>query len=334
MKILILGGTGLISVGIVKHLLAGMHEVTMVNRGKRENVLPSEVSIIHADRSNPMELENAVEGKKWDVVIDMICFTPAQAEQDVLLFARKCDHFIFCSTVCTYGVKIPNSIIIDETFPQEPISGYGKNKLLCEKIFLQAHAEAKFNVTIIRPSHTYGPGSQLIDNLEPDSVAWDRIEKGKPVICAGDGMGLWVSTYRDDVGKLFAGACLNDQTYGQCYNATRETVLTWREYYRQVSYAVGKRAKVLFLPASWIIQRDPKRFGLLAEITQFHGAYTSAKARRDVPIFDCVTELRDGAEKTLLDQRRRGAWRNSDNDETYEAMVATALSIGVEPVML
>lgn len=36
-------------------------------------------------------------------------------------------------------------------------------------------------------------------------------------MCAGDGLGLWQSTHRDDCGKLFAYAALNSKTYGEAY---------------------------------------------------------------------------------------------------------------------
>ena len=137
---------------------------------------------------------------------------------------------------------------------------------------LQAHADKKLTATIIRPSSTYGPGHSLIDNLEGDAVAWDRIVRGKPVLCAGDGLGLWVSTHRDDCGKLFAYAAMNPVSYGQSYNATREPHTTWREYYRQIAEVLGQPARLIFMPADWIVKHDPKRFGLLREITAFHGA--------------------------------------------------------------
>src|SRR5690606_14630440 len=114
-------------------------------------------------------------------VIDMVCFTPQQAEAAVSIFGGQCEQYIFCSTVCTYGVKIPPQVVVDETFPQEPISEYGRNKLACERIFMRAAEEREFSTTIIRPSSTYGPGGHLIDNLEYNAVAWDRIEKGLPV---------------------------------------------------------------------------------------------------------------------------------------------------------
>lgn len=332
MNVLLIGGTGLISTGIVKHLKARGAAVTMLNRGQRENTTDGENEILVADRNDEDAFAAAVAGRSFDVVIDMICFTPKQADASIKLFRGKCRQFIFCSTVCTYGVKVPPGVLINETFLQEPISGYGRDKLVCEGKFLAAHAEGDFAVTIVRPSSTYGPGGHLIDNLEPNSVAWDRIERGLPVLCSGDGLGLWVSTHRDDCGKLFAYACLNEKTYGQAYNATRDEVYTWRDLYRQGAEALGREAKVLFVPAAWVIRHDPKRFGLLREITQFHGAYSSAKAKADVPEYRCEIGYVEGAKATLADLKRRGAWVKSEGDTLYDSMVENALAMGIEPV--
>jgi nucleoside-diphosphate-sugar epimerase len=264
----------------------------------------------------------------------MICFSPQQAEASVRAFGARCEHFIFCSTVCTYGVKVPPGVLVDESFPQEPISDYGRNKVACEQIFRRADESGKFNATIVRPSSTYGPGSPLIDQLEFDPVAWDRIERGQPVLCAGDGLGLWQSTHRDDVGKLFAHAAMNRNTFGQSYNATSDQVFTWRDYYRDVASVIGQRAGVIFMPAEWIAKHDPQRFGLLREITQYHGAYSSAAAKRDVPEFRCEIDFVDGADQTLADARARNAWKRSEGDALYEQMIKRALDAGVEPVEL
>ncbi len=336
MRALLIGGTGLISTGIIKHLHArGGVEVTIFNRAKREHTIRSgEVRQISGDRNDFADFEKQFASEKFDVVIDMVCFNPPQAESVVRAFSGRCEQFIFCSTVCTYGVKIPPTVLVDETFPQEPISEYGRNKVACEKIFLDAHAKGAFKITIIRPSCTYGPGGRLIDNLEFNPPTWDRIERGLPVLCSGDGLGLWVATHRDDCGKLFAYAAMNPKTYGQSYNATRDENFTWRDFYREAAQAIGKPAKVLFLPADAIIRHDPQRFGLLREITQFHGAYSSEKAKRDVPEFRCEIGFVEGAKQTLADIRRRNEWRKTDGDELYEKLVRSAQSLGVEPVIV
>jgi nucleoside-diphosphate-sugar epimerase len=326
MRVLIIGGTGLISVGIVKHLLARGADITMFNRGKRENTLPDSISQITGDRNEFDLFERRFSHDHFDVVIDMIAFSPQQARSDVRAFGGRTTHFIFCSTVCSYGVKIPSYAVVDEQFPQEPISEYGKNKLLCEQIMLEAHQGGAFKTTIIRPSHTYGEGSPLIDQLEPNPVSWDRMLKGKPVLIAGDGLGLWNSTHRDDVGKLFAYASLNPVAYGKSYNATNQRIFTWRDYYREVAEVLGTDAKIISMPADWIVNHDKKRFGLLDEITRFHGAYTSAAAMSDIPEFRCEIDFKAGARRTLDDVRARDALR--PDDDAYEKMVQSALASG------
>jgi nucleoside-diphosphate-sugar epimerase len=328
MRVLIVGGTGLISVGIAKELLRRGAHVAMFNRGQRPNTLPPDVEQLIGDRADPQGF-GALAGRGFDAVIDMICFSPAQAEQTVQTFAGRTEHVLFCSTCCTYAVDIPPHVIVRESDAQRPVSEYGKNKLICEKLFLQAGVDGKFAVTVIRPSCSYGPGSFLIDQLEFDTPAWGRIERGLPVLAAGDGLGLWQATHRDDVGKLFAHAVLNPKTYGQAYNATRDEVFTWRDFYRQAAVSLGT-PRMIFVPASFIVRRAPARFGLLAENTRFHGAYDSSKAKRDVPEFRCSIDFVDGARETIEDIKRRGVFRDGRGDALYDAMVEEALAAGAE----
>jgi nucleoside-diphosphate-sugar epimerase len=326
MNALIVGGTGVISAGIVKHLLARGASVTLYNRGRRS--APPGVRQIAGDRSDAGLFERAFESSRYDVVIDMICFTPEQAESTVRAFGGRCEQLQFCSTVCTYGAKIPPGVLADEGFPQEPVSGYGRGKAACERVFERAAAQGRFKLTILRPSHTYGPGGPLIDQLEADTPAWDRIVRGLPVLCAGDGLGLWQSTHRDDCGKLFAHAALNPRTYGEAYNATRDEVFTWRDYYRQAASALDARARLVCAPAGWLIAERPDRFGLLREVTQFHGAYSSAKAKAHVEAFQATIDFQTGAREMFADLRRRGAWRSSSEDADYQALVDKALRAG------
>jgi nucleoside-diphosphate-sugar epimerase len=329
MKALIVGGTGLISTGIVTHLLARGAEVTLFNRGQRASTRISNVRQIVGDREHAAALA-AAGAEHFDVVYDMICFTPAQAEASVRAFSGRCQQFVFCSTVCAYGVKVPPHVLVDETFPLEPTSEYARNKVACEQAFERAARGGAFALTVVRPSHTYGPGGSLIDQQEFDSGTWDRVARGLPVLVAGDGLGLWVSTHRDDCGLFFAQAALAEQTYHQAYNATRDQVLTWRDYYREVARALDARAKVIFVPAAWLIAQDPKRFAFLAEITQFHGAYSSAKAKAHVPAFRAQIGLEAGARETFADMRRRNAWRDSGTDLAYQRIVERALALGFE----
>jgi nucleoside-diphosphate-sugar epimerase len=327
MKVLLIGGTGLISTGIVTHLLARGAQVTLFNRAQRgQNELP----VIVGDRNVPSEFEARLARERFDVVIDMICFSPAQAEASVRAFAGRTEQLVFCSTVCTYGVDIPGNVLIDETFPRRPLSEYAQNKLRAEQIFERASAAGDFRLTVVRPSNTYGPGASLIDQMEFDSVVWDRVESGLPVLCAGDGLGLWQATHRSDVGRFFAHAAGNPQTYDAAFNATRDRVFTWRDYYREAAQALGTRAELVLVPAGWVVAHNPARFAFLNEITRYHGAYSSAKAKQAVPEFRCDIDFIDGARETFADIKRRGAWRRHEQDAEYGALVARAIELGFE----
>jgi nucleoside-diphosphate-sugar epimerase len=327
---LIIGGTGLISTGITRQLLARGARVTMYNRGLSQTVLPAGVRHIVGDRADREAFVQAFEKERFDVVFDMICYAPEQAEDSVRAFGRRCEQLVFCSTVVTYGAKLPPHVLIDEQFPLEPVCDYGRNKVACENALRRAADGGAFALTIMRPGHTYGPGAAMDDQQESDSGTWDRVARGLPVLVAGDGLGLWQSTHRDDCALLFAHAALNPKTYGQAYNATRDEVLTWRGYYREVARALDTRARVIFVPARWLIAQDPERFSFLAQISQFHNAYSSAKAMADVPEFRPRIGLEAGARETFADMRARGAWRDSAEDTTYQRIVERALALGFE----
>jgi nucleoside-diphosphate-sugar epimerase len=137
-----------------------------------------------------------------------------------------------------------------------------------------------------------------------------------------------MATHRDDVGKLFAHAALNPKTYGEAYNAARDRVLTWRDYYRQAADALGVKATLVFAPAGWIIAQNPERFTRLATLTRQHAAYSSAKAKGHVPEFRCEIDFVDGARAVFADMRRRGEWLNASLDTEYQALVDRVLSLG------
>ena len=327
MRVLIIGGTGLISVGIVKQLLAQGADVTMFNRGQRASSINENIKTIVGDRNDFATFERTFAGERYDAVIDMIAFSPEQAESDVRAFGGRCGHFLLCSTVCTYGVKVPPSVVVDELFPQEPISGYGRNKVACEQIITDAHASGAFAATIVRPSSTYGPGSPMIDQLQPNGIAWSRVARGEPVLIADGGMGLWNSTHRDDCGRFFAMACVDPATYGKAYNATVQRVFTWRDLYREIGEVIGTPTRIISMPADWLVAKDPKRFGLLAEITRYHGAYTSAAAMHDVPTWRCAIDFKTGARDTFAHDR---GWEQlaMPDDAAYAQIVADAQAAG------
>ena len=83
MKILIIGGTGLISTAITRILVERGEDVTLYNRGQREARTPPVARTILGDRKDFTAFEpQMADAGAFACVIDMICFLPEEAESD------------------------------------------------------------------------------------------------------------------------------------------------------------------------------------------------------------------------------------------------------------
>ena len=323
MKALLLGGTGQISTGIVKALQTRGAAITVFNRGQTDNRLGPGVQQLTGDRNDFPAFERTMAtAGTWDVVIDMICFRPDQAESAVRAFTGRCGHFIFCSTVCTYG-NTQTVIPTLETTPQTPHSTYGRDKVACEEIFLRAHASGVMPVTIFRPSHTFGPGGGIINNLGWAATFVDRLRRGLPIIVSGDGHGLWQSAYADDVGLGFAFAAGRTQCFGEAYNVVADEVVTWDDYTRRTAAALGAPApRIVHLPTDFLLAVDRPRFVALEEIFRFHGVYSNAKLKRDVPEFRLTTPYEEGVRRTVAWMDSHHKVVSADTDPFEDQLVA------------
>ena len=138
MKILIIGGTGLISTETTHTLLARGADVTLFNRGKRHCPFKDRVTRITGDRHERADFENRIrKAGPFDCVIDMIGFTPQDAESSIRACSGITGHFIFCSTVDVYA-KPASRYPYRESEPQVGLSDYARRKVECERLFQQA----------------------------------------------------------------------------------------------------------------------------------------------------------------------------------------------------
>ena len=88
MDILLLGGTGLISTSIARQLLERGDNVTLFNRGQSENRLPDDAQEIRGDRREYSQFESTFADARYDVVCDMISFSPDDAASALRASAR------------------------------------------------------------------------------------------------------------------------------------------------------------------------------------------------------------------------------------------------------
>ena len=242
MNVLIVGGTGLISTAITRSLQETGADVTHYNRGQAPSQLHDAPHTLRGDRQDFAAFEaQMADAGPFDCVIDMVCFTPEEAESAVRAFRGRTGHFVFCSTVDVY-TKQPPVLPITEDTPREPLPSfpYAYRKAACERILEAAHQQGDFPVTIIRPAYTYGEGRGLLHTFRGGMYYLHRLRTGHPIVQHGDGLSLWTACHRDDVGRTFAVAAGKPATFGKAYHVTGEEWLTWDRYHRERGRGHGR----------------------------------------------------------------------------------------------
>ena len=260
MKILIIGGTGLISTAITRQLLERGDEVTLFNRGRTPLRIPPGPRILQGDRQDfpAFEAQIAAAGI-FDAAIDMVCYYPNEAESALRALRGRVGQLIFCSTCSVYS-RPASRYPITEDESRQPSGSYGRNKALCEDVFTAAHRRGELPVTILRPAFTYGEGRGLPSAFKWGTGFLDRLRRGQPIIAPGDGNALRAYCYMEDVARAFVAAAGYSPAFGRTVHVPGDEWLTWNRYFAEVAAALGAPApELVHIPTSLLARLDPER---------------------------------------------------------------------------
>ncbi len=303
MRMLFIGGTGVISSAVVPRVLAAGHDLTVLNRGgTTSRPLPDGVELLHADVRSADAVRAAVGDRDFDVVVDWVAYTAEHAQSDVDIFAGRTGQYVFISSASAYQ-KPPRRVPVTESTPlHNPFWQYSRDKIACEELLMAAYRERGFPVTIVRPSHTYDRTSMPIDG------GWtqlERMRRGLPVVVHGDGTSLWTLTHHADFAKGFTGLLGHSRTIGEAYTITGDDVLTWNQIFTILGHAAGVEPTLVHVPSDLIAAVDPAwGAGLLGD--KAHSmTFDNAKVRSVVPDFVATIPFEQGAREMI-------AWRDED----------------------
>ena len=155
MKVLFIGGTGIISSGCVQLALDRGMDVTLLNRGKSFRATPKSARVIEADIRDFDATKMALGNNTYDVVAEFTGFVPAHIDTDLKLFSGQVGQYLYISSASAYQTPPQKVPVTEETPLENPVWEYSRNKIACEARLMQAYRETGFPVTIVRPSHTY-----------------------------------------------------------------------------------------------------------------------------------------------------------------------------------
>ncbi len=298
LRILLIGGTGTISMAVTRRLAAEGHEVLLLNRGSRSEELPEGVTVLRGDISDEAGTAASVAGMTFDAVGEFIGFTPEQVMRDVRLFSGRTRQYLYISSASAYQ-KPPSDAVITESTPlRNPFWQYSRDKIACEEYLMQQYRETGFPVTVIRPSHTYDERSVPLA-VHGKMGCWQvirRIMDGKPVIIHGDGTTHWTITHSSDFAAAYAGLTGNPHAVGQAYHITSDERVTWNQIYQCIADTLGVPLHAVHLPSEFLAAaaRQYDFTGSLLGDKAYSVHFDNSKIKAAVPGFSAKVRADQG----------------------------------------
>ena len=306
MKILFIGGTGIISMASTALAAKCGLDITVLSRGQHAAQLPAGVKTLVAD-ANDSALVQKLGNESFDAVVDWIAFTPADIERDLKLFRGRTRQFVFISSASAYQKPQTNYLITESTPLANPYWDYARNKIACEERLMKAYSDEGFPVTIVRPSLTYGETliPLVLNSWQQSYTAVDRMIRGQKLVVPGDGSSLWVVTHNTDFAKGLVGLLGHPQAVGHAFHITSDEVLTWDQLFRIVGGAVSVEPQLVHIPSDFIAACLLEKKGTLIGDKSVSVVFDNSKIKRFVPGYSATTTFAEGIRQSL-------AWFNAN----------------------
>jgi nucleoside-diphosphate-sugar epimerase len=332
MRILFLGGTGIISTACTALAVARGYEVTVLNRGMRP-ASPG-VRTLVADVKNEAAVAAALAGKTWDVVVNFLAFGPEDVARDIARFTGRAGQYFFISSASAYQRPVKHYLITESTPLENPFWEYARAKIAAETTLRQAHRDSGFPGVIIRPSLTYGE-TQItlpVNSWARSYTAVDRLRRGLPVIIPGDGTSLWTITHNTDFATGLVGLFGHPLATGEAFHITSDEVMSWDQYYAAVALAAGvAKPNFIHIATDFITTCAPAMTGSLLGDKVTSVVFDNSKIKRFVPGFTCTTPYAAGIARTLAwfdaDPARRQV--DAEANALYDRIIG-AYQVGLE----
>ncbi len=255
MKALFIGGTGTISMGIIRALAEDpIWEVYLLNRGNRSSEVPEGIKQITADIHDEADVAKKLESLEFDVVSDFIAFDVEAVKRDYRLFKGKTKQYIFISSASAYNKPSAHYVITEGTTLANPYWEYSRNKIACEEFLMEKYRTEAFPVTIVRPSHTYDERSIPlgVHGNKGFYQVIKRMQQGKPVIIQGDGSSLWALTFNRDFAIGYTALMGNRHAIGEAFQITGDEILSWNQIYQTIADALGVELKPYYVASEFL----------------------------------------------------------------------------------
>lgn len=258
MKALVIGGTATTGPYILEGLLKRGYQVTMLHRGVHEVETPPGVEHLHADPHWMESLDQALEGKKFDLVVS----TYGRLRYVAEALKGHTDRLISVGGQAVYRgwmrVTDPEAVVHGEDSPlpvkeDEFLESLGVDRFVdrmleSEKAVIKAYRDGCYNATHFRYPIVYGPR-----HIAPGE--WSivrRILDGRRRLALPGGGQIVVSRgYGENVAHaILLAVDKPEASAGQIYNIRDERLLTMRQWVELIAKALNYEFEFVEVPLS------------------------------------------------------------------------------------
>ncbi|HTJ38168.1 MAG TPA: NAD-dependent epimerase/dehydratase family protein [Dactylosporangium sp.] len=297
MKVLFIGGSGIISSACSRLAVERGIDLYVLNRGEsNQRPLPESATVLRADIRDAASVREAIAGHTFDAVVDWVAFTTEHVHADVELFRGRTAQYVFISSASAYQTPPARLPVVESSPLRNPFWQYSRDKIACEDLLVKVYRDKGFPATIVRPSHTYDR------TLVPFDGGWTvpaRMRAGKEIVVHGDGTSLWTLTHHEDFARAFVPLLGNPRAIGDVFQITSDDVLTWNQIAEHMAAALGVTAKIVHVPSDAIAAADPEwGAGLLGD--KAHSmVFDNAKVKALVPDYVATIPFHQGAREIV-----------------------------------
>lgn len=103
-SVLVIGGTRYFGVRLVERLLDAGHRVTLATRGRVPDPFGARVARVRLDRRDEAAMSAAFARRRFDLVVDQVCYRPGDAALAGRVFAGRVGRYLMTSTLEVYEV--------------------------------------------------------------------------------------------------------------------------------------------------------------------------------------------------------------------------------------
>lgn len=310
MQALVIGGTRNLGPGIVRTLVEKGYRVTVFHRGLTVTALPVGVERLLGDRRSEADLQSAVGGRSFDLVVDTTLYTGPEGEVAGRVFGGRVGRYVMLSTGQVYLVRKGLERPFREEHYEGPVMAdpgvesadygdwlYGVEKRAAEEALLAAGLP----VSVLRLPMV----NSERDHYSRIAAYWGRLRDGGPILVpAGPHLRLH-HVYGGDVARCIGMLATSEVGIGRAFNLSQDEGPEIEEFLEELAALAGRELRLVR-----VARAELEAAGLMLDCSPFSGRWMSAvdnsRSKRELgmvytPWRESVAEIA----KTLPEGARR-----------------------------